>query len=75
MDYFKKIDVENLGKSMSMLKNLANANVTPNTLEAVSKMNSVINELNSKGFESENIEKLNDELKSVCDELKRDNSI
>ena len=75
MDYFKKIDVENLGKSMSMLKNLANANVTPTTLEAVSKMNSVINELNSKGFESENIEKLNDELKSVCDELKRDNSI
>lgn len=70
MDYFKNIDIENLGNSMNTLRSLANQNVTPETLKAVTKMNEVVNELQKKGFESENIEQLNDELKEVCDELK-----
>lgn len=75
MDYFKKIDMDNLGNSMNLLRNLANSNVTPKTVEAVSKMNEVVNELKEKGFESENIDKLNDELKSVSEDLKKDNSL
>lgn len=60
---------------MNLLRNLANSNVTPKTVQAVSKMNEVVNELKEKGFESENIDKLNDELKSVSEDLKKDNSL